>query len=134
MNEQMQQEILKYLQTFQSGVEKAGTFTAEQAPLVIQEFIRWEIFGNLFIGIILSLFGYYFVKLYVRLYKQNEKKSYDERNDDIGLMGVFGGIFILTIFTGVICVFSHTLKAIVAPRIVIIEKISELTNGVSNER
>ena len=35
MNEQIQQEILKYLQAFSAGIEKAGTFTAEQAPRIV---------------------------------------------------------------------------------------------------
>ncbi len=126
MNEQIKQEILKYLQTFAGAVEKSANFSAEQAPLVVQEFIRWEIFGGLFVFVVCSVIVFFILKTGIRIIKlqgdDNEAKMF------FAFVTLVIGIFPLLMG---LCNLSSNLKALVAPRVVIIEKISELTKGIA---
>ncbi len=131
MNEQIQQEILKYLQAFQSGVEKAGTFTAEQAPLVVQEFIQWQIWGNLlevlYFGLGLFICYKLFLKLKKDLLEFVVKNKYSSGAEVLYVpLTIVALIFAMFFFYAL----SSAAKALVAPRVVVIEKISELTKGV----
>jgi hypothetical protein len=45
VNEEVKSRMLEYLQQFESGVKSAAEFSAEQAPLVVQEFLAWEFWG-----------------------------------------------------------------------------------------
>lgn len=131
MNEQIQQEILKYLQAFEVGVEQAGTFTAEQVPLVVQEFIRWQIWGNLlevlYFGLSLFICYKLFLKLKKDLLEFVVKNKYTSGAEVLYIpLTIVALIFAIFFF----CALSSAAKALVAPRVVVIEKISELTKGV----
>lgn len=119
-------------------VNKTGKFAAEQTPLFIQDYIRWQIWGNfvsfffwngiLILGLIL---GFKYIK------RENNKK--DINGKDIAWKDFSTEILkvIISFSIAFICfcrfVFLNGfgdlnagIKALVAPRVVIVEKIAEL--------
>lgn len=124
MNEQIQQEILKYLQAFSAGIEKAGAFTAEQAPLVVQEFLSWQVWGNLiFISLVNVIFSFYCYLVSKVFTSENFNCEHDKHCAKIVLF--FVSISFYTLAT--LDAYKDAGKALIAPRVVVIEKISELT-------
>lgn len=49
------QKLLEYVETIEGGVVEAVDFTADQAPLVIQEFLSWMFIENISIFVIACL-------------------------------------------------------------------------------
>jgi len=114
-------------------LNKAGQTVGEQTPLFIADYIRWQIVDNLLMGI----FGLTLaiISLYVLLHNiQAENKLKEKAWTDMHV-NTFG-VIIGAIMTFAMCgpvLFQFTLprielgvKALVAPRVVIVEKISEL--------
>jgi len=108
--------------------QKTGDFAVEQTPLYIKEYISWQIWGNL-LEIILFLIP--LSVLLVLFFKFLKAGREDEWNNGFIFAGsLISGIFSVILFIMTIfCVMinsSNIVKAIVAPRVVIVEKISEL--------
>mgnify|MGYP005867074455 CR=1 FL=1 len=113
-------EVLNYLQ---QGVD----FAQEQMPLVVQEIINWEITNSAFGGVLCLVSA--FVLLYFSIKKLRielaKGRSQDEETVCMASIGcVIGGFFTI----GVIVFISQLIKALVAPRLVIIEKLSEMVS------
>lgn len=126
MNEELQERLMGYLENVEKAVEGGTDFVMQQAPFYVQELIKWEIAWNaiwavFWLGIVVALplcFG-----------KLIKKLREIPREDPM----VWG--WILTILMGII-MFSSTvaslglagqsLKAYIAPRVVIMEKLSGL--------
>lgn len=119
INEEIKQKMIEYLQSFEAGIKKAGEFTAEQAPLVVQEFLAWSFWSDFAMAIVLS--GLLAVGLRIVSGWWPRLDEYDRI--PIGMISVFGTL-ILT--AGVLVSAFGAAKVAIAPRIVVLEKISEL--------
>lgn len=121
INEEIKQKMVEYLQTFENGVKKAGEFSAEQAPLVVQEFLAWEFWSH-FAGAVLCLFT--LLTIGVVLWKiMKATKPFDE----LRFAGcLIGGMSSVGLAIGLMVNSYCAGKVAVAPRIVVLEKISEL--------
>jgi hypothetical protein len=42
MNEQLKEQLVKFLGAILTGIEKGADFAIEQAPLVVQEYVAWQ--------------------------------------------------------------------------------------------
>jgi hypothetical protein len=121
VSEEVQAKMLQYLQQFEAGVKSAADFSAEQAPLVVQEFLAWEFWSN-FIGglscafaMIVVLIGAFIV------YKKAEEGSAERI---VATVLTFAFSILLLIPTSIHL--SRALKIKVAPRVVVLEEISKL--------
>jgi hypothetical protein len=120
INEEIKTKMVEYLQTFEAGVKKAGEFSAEQAPLVVQEFLAWEIARNGLFAVVLgaALFGVLAVA-----YRLQSK------TDDLELkflIWLCSSVPLVAFAIGFGICAENAGKAYLAPRIVVLEKISEL--------
>ena len=119
--EQLSEKVLVYLE---SGVDLA----AEQAPQLITEILSWSVFDGLFWAgfamVLLVIVGVVVKKLWGiaegRKYDSDEMKFLAFA---VGLVGsAVGGIIFCSNF-------FYAIKAIVAPRLLLIEYFSNLVNG-----
>lgn len=119
INEEIKQKMVQYLQSFEAGLKQAGEFSAEQAPLVVQEFLAWEFWYHaamsvcfgIALGIVMKLVTDWWPKL--------------DQFDRIGF-GMVTAIAILGFSVGTVTSAFGAAKVAIAPRIVVLEKISEL--------
>lgn len=120
INEEIKQKMVEYLQSFEAGMKKAGEFSAEQAPLVVQEFLAWEFWGAVFIAA-----GFLFMAVILTIILI---VVYCRRTDEFErfMIGVFGGAPVLALYIASGIATHDALKVTIAPRVVVLEKISEL--------
>lgn len=120
-NEDVKLAIVEYLKTFESGLKKAGDFSMEQVPLVIQEFLAWQFWGS-----VTACCGCCLAILIISMIHKYVSKRVSSGSDAMVLNHLLCGVGVVIATPGVIISFVSALKVSVAPRLVILEKISEL--------
>lgn len=121
INEEIKQKMVEYLQSFEAGMKKAGEFSAEQAPLVVQEFLAWEFWSH-FTGAVACLVLLLIIAVVLwNIYKSTE--PFDELRFAGSLFSTFAAVGLMI----GLAVNSYSAgKVAVAPRIVVLEKIATL--------
>jgi hypothetical protein len=125
-------ESAKILEWLRSSTQSAGDFAITQAPLAAQEFIRWEIVGHgitaglyLICGIAMLICGILGLR-----YLMSDKMNWEKGPNGGFAVSAVGCILGFAAMVGVlpsgISEAKQSIKAYVAPRVVIIEKISDL--------
>lgn len=128
MNEEAKDLLMKYLQVGAEKLEAGMGFVESEIPLVVQEYLSWFwayslmcTIGSLLLGIAGAIVLFLFWKVL---------KIADGYNNETGIAALTGVLgFALTLFSciGVATNSVNLVKVSVAPRIVILEKLSELT-------
>lgn len=115
-----------YLENMENAVEGGADFVLEQAPFYVQELINWEIAVNtlwaaFWLGVVIAL-----PKCFGKIAKTlRECEEYDPK---IGGW-VLTVVLWIAMFFSVVGSLNYTgsaIKAYVAPRVVIVEKLAEL--------
>lgn len=119
INEEVKQKMIEYLQSFEAGIKKAGEFSAEQAPLVVQEFLRWEIVRNGAFAVATGLLMLVVLATAVRYHFKVE-------GEEKAFVWLFAAIPLVAFGIGFGASAEKAGKAWLAPRIVVLEKISTL--------
>lgn len=119
INEEIKTKMVEYLQTFEAGVRKAGEFSAEQAPLVVQEFLAWEITRNGSFAILLAVLLLVCLSVSVCTHRRLE-------GEDRAFLWLFAAVPLIAFSVAMVSCAERAGKAYLAPRIVVLEKISEL--------
>lgn len=122
MDEELKQRLTKYLDTLEDSLAKGADWTAEQAPLIVQEYLAWEFWIHTIGGV---LCGVGIVISLIMLVLGIKKLAADSlSNAGFSLVLVSSCLLVLS-FVGV-CANSHdALKVSIAPRVVILEKVQE---------
>ncbi len=128
MNEEAKDLLVKYLQVGAEKLEAGMGFVESEIPLVVQEYLSWFwayslmcVIGSVIMAIIASILWCLFFKFV---------KKADGSNSESFFAFVTGLPSVMLTITSVIffcenCV--DLVKVSVAPRIVVLEKLSELT-------
>lgn len=112
MSEEIKQKLLEYLQSIE-------TFAKEETPLLVSEFIRWEIVSGIILSVaclILTMAFLYAARKLWSLVKGSASEP----------AVVFPIFFALVAFGGAVHGVYRSAKACCAPRVVAIEKIGKL--------
>lgn len=119
VNEELKVKMLEYLSHMESGLKSAADFSVEQAPLVVQEFIAWEFWKHTIVASAGILFSCCLLALFWRLQKAMKGE------DRLMVIGV--GVCAVVISLCISCAeASMAVKAAVAPRVVVLEKVASL--------
>ena len=127
MNEELQQKLLDYLSALEQATAEAGGFLQSELPLVVHEIVAWVWWGSLlrlvFYAVVLTvlLLVVYFGS------KRVAQASFADAENASWFLFVMGTILSILFFgTGAMYNAQELVKASVAPRVVVIEKINEL--------
>lgn len=125
MNKELQDRLIEYLGSLDVAVRQAGGFVVEQAPLVVQELIDWTFWGGLVGAVAFSLLAAMFFWVSRRCAARMDNID----NNPTWTFGciVAAGLFIACLGCAVVDA-GNMIKAKLAPRVVVLEKIAELVN------
>jgi len=126
MNEALQKKLVESIDDIQKFASTTVDFSKKEVPLAIREYLRyilWDEFLWTVVAIIfLAATAYFF-----RKWKNHKWGEYQDAEQAITFAGI---IAIMTIsFFGFVNGVSNIGKIAFAPRIVIMEKMAELTTG-----
>ena len=132
MNEEIKSEvgsrILSYLDAVESSASSAGEFIAEQTPLVAQEYLAWCFWGAMLMfafALFVIMFSVFLMRLAVKWYR-------DDCTMEAGffvLIVAIGGMLLGSFMVALAA--ERAVKVSVAPRVVLLEKVAELSRGFS---
>lgn len=124
----MKEEILKNFSIFLDYAKQSVDFVKDQAPLYVQELIKYNICVYLFYSIICALFLFIGIILAIIAYKL-DKKSYYE----------YEGIIMLCTFISITCIptsigllvynIKMFLTVYIAPRVFVMDYLLNLVKG-----
>jgi hypothetical protein len=127
MNEELQRRISSYLDAIETYAQGAGEFATEQAPLVAQEYLSWMFWSSLLtiaacalVITVCTCIMYSAVRYIVR-----SKDSWDDHPQALFL--VFPIMFIFFSAVHAVDNIHVAVKVKVAPRVVLLEKVVELS-------
>jgi len=118
MSKELSEKLIEYLESFAKGT---GDFASQQIPDVIQQYLAWQLYGSIFVAIVNLII----VIIFSVLIKLNYKKMIEE--DDPLLF--FMAIPIVVCFGFAIENTYNTVKVLVAPKVVLLEKAAELVSN-----
>lgn len=122
MNEKLEQELLSSIEMVKEYVTKGASFAKDQAPLIVEEIIRFNLFYSgmfLLISILLLCLN---IPLY-RVFRYGLKGD----NDNILMPAVVTSIFLTPVGVAIFCYHIRDfVMCLVAPRLFIIEYLKVL--------
>lgn len=126
MNDELRERLLSYLENLEKAAESGADFVIEQAPLYVQELITWEIAH----GVLWAVFFLLLCLPFLWLIARPLAILREQENED----GVGGWILTVTCLALIAVWLSiatthaaYAMKAKIAPRVVIVEKLTEST-------
>lgn len=127
MEAELATRLLKYLDALESGLKSGGDFVKDQAPLVCQEWLNWNFTENLILSI-LGVASIVTILLVVRcVWSLTKGKNTDEAVIGMTLTVLLGAASLIGISSWTATCALGAVKVYVAPRVVLLEKIQEMT-------
>ena len=135
MNEEIQSRITKYMDAIESSAQKTGEFLSEQTPLLAQEYLAWYFWSHCFFVVVVSIV--FVLSLFVIRWLRKEYKIEEEKSNNSEVTGFITGCILVALVFSLgslvfICVnIYEMIKVTVAPRVVLLEKVTELLDKVN---
>ncbi len=135
MDDELKAKMLQYLESIEQGVQQAGDFAKAEIPAVASEYVHWYMFDSFISASVLLLIS----SLSAWLLFLSGKKAFSllvsspKKNNDFDFFMLCLMTFLVSACVAVPCFINGLLqarqgyKAAVAPRVIILEKIQELT-------
>ncbi|MEM1225923.1 MAG: hypothetical protein AAGJ40_09500 [Planctomycetota bacterium] len=116
-----------YLDALENAADKASGVFVEQAPEVAREYLDWYFWHSIFfagVGMLGLLAGVYIYPLLRYLSRNAEADS----RTVASVFGFFASFIAIAVFAGMtVSSFSSIVKVTAAPRVVLLEKVAELS-------
>lgn len=133
MDETTQKALNEFVQQIISAAQTGAQWTVEQAPLVVQEWLRWQMAEAILssVGSLLILGGLWFVALKSvphLVYAWAASYCKEDDRDGAKLLGACISIIISFMVVSIVT-FPNILTAFkvwISPRVIVLEKFSEL--------
>jgi hypothetical protein len=111
MNDELQKALAAFLQTMLASVEQGAAFAQEQAPLVVQEFLRWGLMSNALGAAVFAVGAFVCIRLTRGFWEEDS----DSTVAIFSCIGAVAGVCL-----SVVCAFD-ALKVWVAPRVYVLD-------------
>lgn len=140
MDEQLKAKLTSYLDTLETKVKAGTDFVATETPLTIQEWIQWQVVDNGVYAAVFIVAGIvtFFVCRSLSRIVWRQVDNFRDGSDEKFFVGAGSWTLLATGVTVLVVFLFHALgytlqatKAVVSPRVVIVEKVAELT-GIAN--
>lgn len=123
MDQEIQDRISGYLDAVESSAASAGAFISEQTPLVAQECIAWVFWS----GVLSAAGGLVMLAIIATVFLWAAKvRSIGDDIFDRGMAAVFVALISAVPATMTVFGIHNSVKATVAPRVLLLEKAAEL--------
>lgn len=127
-NEEINSRITGYLDAIQSSVDSAGKFTVDQMPIVAQEYLSWTMYESVIWMFASAIFIAATIGC-VRLFWWMSRDADSVGKPLVrGIATVVGMLFSFLFLSMFLSSVIEIVKVQIAPRIVLIEKLSDLIN------
>ncbi len=128
MNEELQKNVSEILEFLKKGADSASSFAAEQAPLFVTEYLNWYFYSHIFFVIVFAIIMCLLIMFGRKAYKMWEDDGF--KDGPIILPVVAFPIIAFGMFICSLCDTYECIKVSVAPRVVLLEKVIELSKSV----
>ena len=125
MNDATKQALNDFILKLVQGLDTAATFTAEQTPLLVQEYLDW-IFWSSLLGAVASIAGLMIAAAVFRWTRNYYKMNPRSNNPGPGFTCAAAAVLSIPLTLNTIYCAAFVLKVSVAPRLVIIEGLKGL--------
>lgn len=123
MNDEIKRRLLAYLDKFEGSVDKAVDFTAEQMPLYLTELCQYTIVHSIMVtAAFAALALVVWLFMIVLVFKEKD----GDRVEDLAIGHLFFAILMFIPTAMVVDIASDGVKAYFAPRVFVVDKITEL--------
>lgn len=118
MSDATKQALEQFVQKMLSGAEQAGEFAVEQAPLLVQEWLRWQVVDNAMALVVFAALAWAAWRFF-----RVARRWDDEAAQVVGCVAA-----VAAVAAGLAALESmfSLVKVLVAPRVVVLEKFMEL--------
>lgn len=120
MDEATKKALNEFVQQMITAAQTGAQWTADQAPLLVQEWLRWQLVSSILYAMVLILIGAVLLYATVKMIRGGKDKDYYMPGP------LFTGIGAVFVF---VPAFGHIMQAVkvyVAPRVVVIEQFIHL--------
>lgn len=132
MDDAVKQQLVKFLETLNTGVEKGGDFVLEQAPLVAQEIVTYGRAWNTGLAIVLAITP--LVILLFALRYARRVLAWTEGNCDRQFGVFFPMVFVAVGMAGMLigacCECEKACRAWFMPRVYLVQEVAQLIKDV----
>lgn len=126
LDQQLTNNYADLIQWVKDGANQAGSFLNEQTPLFIQEYLNWIFWSGFITGTLMLVIFITLLVSTICYMKKYERSS----NDADGWCALIAGSVAVFVLIGFLTVgmtgYSNALKAKIAPRVLVVEKIGSL--------
>ena len=123
MNEELTGKIGEHLDEIMSWVEQGKEFVSEQAPLVVDEIIRWGVVKNVGLSVVflvMVLCATLYLREAHRLFKKDDE-------DEFTVCGaIFSVVLVVVGVIGSIAAIEKLAFVLTAPRLYVLEQLGDL--------
>jgi hypothetical protein len=127
MSKELEQELIKTIDTIKEQLGKSKDFVVEQLPDVIQQYLAWEFYSNVMLCSISLFISIVTFEIIRRFYKNFQKNELDDPY--YVLLFIFTIMaFLSSVLISCSLLYNAT-KVYIAPKVVLVEKMIELTKG-----
>lgn len=131
MNEELQKQIANTLQAAVAAAQKGGEWLAGQIPDVLKQLLIWTVSVGVINIVVMTVIWSIWYKLVLKTFKYARSDGGDE--DYFMPAFIFEGIFLIgyAIFTACVHIdyIGSGLKALIAPKLFLLEYISHMVKG-----
>ncbi len=125
MDIDLKAKLIEYLKSVESTVSDAGEFVKAELPLVVSEYVRWVLVSN-FAGCCLCIIGFAVSMTFTwKVWKWLCKP--ENANEGAEPVMILPVILLASSIGGIVATGMEATKAYVAPRVLVLEKLQELT-------
>jgi len=132
VDDDLKGRLSKYLDALERGAQKAGEFAEAEIPATIREWLIWQACesGVIALGfLIAAVVAYLLCTKGLRAAKNAPMMHQMDRDPLIALAWAGRVLIPAALLIGFVYNGLHTVKCIVAPRVVVVEKAAELVKG-----
>ncbi len=126
VDSELKSRLIHYLDTVERIVSDTAAFTAEQAPQVAHEIVAWHFYSHMFGAVVLAALSIIVAAIATITYRNAEKID-PVATEVVQLFSyVIGAILTAALLGFSISNTSEAIKAQVAPRLVVLERIADI--------
>ena len=127
MDEEIKGRLTSYLETLEQATSTASEFVVAEAPAIAQEYLAWVFWSNLAYVVALVIALALLLRLVAAGIKEEGKDILDQ-NVAVSILGVCSLVAAVISLAVLIHSAAMLLKVTISPRLVLLEKVSELVN------